>query len=88
MRTELFLSDWQINPWFTGWLCLVLAIYLRGFIPRMRRGSAAFRPWRALLFASGLFSFYSAANQVSDEVIANEKVQKITLFQAIPVQSS
>ena len=48
------------------WLLFVLGVYVRGFVPRCRRGLSAFRPWRACSFALGLFVLWAALSSPLD----------------------
>ena len=84
----MFLSEWQINPWLTGWLCLVLGVYLRGFLPRMRKGASAFRPWRACLFVAGIFCFWIAVSSPLDSLggylLSVHMTQHLVLIMVVP----
>ena len=84
----MFLSEWQINPWLTGWLCLVVGIYLRGFLPRMRKGASAFPPWRACLFIAGILSFWTAVSSPLDSfggyLLSVHMIQHLVLIMVVP----
>ena len=88
MSTGEFIQTWSISPWFTGWLLLVLAVYLRGFLPRMRRGAKAFRPWRAVSFTAGLLIFWCALSSGLDVfggyLLSVHMTQHLLLMMVVP----
>ena len=82
------MQAWSISPWLVGWLLLVLAVYLRGFLPRMRRGASAFRPWRAFAFAGGLLACFVALSSPLDTfggyLLSVHMSQHLVLMMVVP----
>ncbi|MCH2161616.1 MAG: cytochrome c oxidase assembly protein [Phycisphaerales bacterium] len=88
MRSDSFLSAWQVNPWLTAWLCLVLAVYFRGFLPRMARGATAFRPWRACCFVGGILALWVAVSSPLETyggyLLSVHMTQHLVLMMVVP----
>jgi cytochrome c oxidase assembly factor CtaG/polyferredoxin len=82
------MAAWTVDPWLTAWLLFVGIVYLRGFVPRCRRGAAAFRPWRAVSFCGGLLAAWVALSSPLDAygsyLLSAHMGQHLLLMMVVP----